>query len=247
MTSPPAATSRQPPLAARALRKSYGGHEVLHGVDLDLAGGTATVLLGANGAGKTTLVRILAGELLADQGAVKVAGHDLGTDAAIAGLVHVAQDPPLADFLTTREHATAMAELRGRPIDAVTADLEAAADKLALKPHLDRPVFALSGGMRQKAALSLAFASGAGAILLDEPYAGLDIRAAHALRELINLRRDAGAALLIASHLAEAALAVADRAIVLGDGRIALDLDKAALDAFGADPRAFEQAVLQAM
>lgn len=235
------------PLGARGIRKSYGAQPVLHGVDLDLAAGTTTVLLGANGAGKTTLVRILAGELLADVGAIKISGHDIGTPDAIKALAHVAQDPPLADFLTTREHAIAMAGLRGRPTDELAAELEACAERLELLPHLDRPVFALSGGMRQKAALCLAFAAGADTILLDEPYAGLDIRSAHALRELIDNKRAAGVALLVASHLAEAALAVADRAIVLAGGRIALDLDKPALLSFGGDPRAFEQAVLAAM
>lgn len=235
------------PLAARGLRKSYAAHDVLHGVDLDLDASTTTVLLGANGAGKTTLMRILAGELLADRGAVKVAGHDIGTPAAIKALAHIAQDPPLADFLTCREHATAMAALRGLNEDDTLSAMRRAAEHLGLGPHVDRPVFALSGGMRQKTALSLAFASQANAILLDEPYAGLDIRSAHALRELIAEARAAGTAFLVASHLAEAALAIADRALVLSAGRIALDLDSTALASFDNDPRAFEEAVLRAM
>ena len=235
------------PLAARGLRKSYADHEVLHGIDLDLQAGTTTVLLGANGAGKTTLMRILAGELLADRGVVKIAGHDVGSAEAIKGLTHIAQDPPLADFLTCREHATAMATLRGLPVDDVLAEMQSAAERLGLGPHIDRPVFALSGGMRQKTALALAFASKAGALLLDEPYAGLDIRSAHALRQLVAQARDQGTALLVASHLAEAALAIADRAIVLSAGRLALDLDSTALASFNNDPRAFEEAVLHAM
>ncbi len=235
------------PLAARAVHKSYGEIEVLSCIDLDLTPGTVTMLLGANGAGKTTLVRILAGELAADRGVVKINGAQSGTPEAIKGLIHIAQDPPLANFLTTREHAIAMADLREQPQQAVVQTLEATAERLALAPHLDRPIFALSGGMRQKAALSLAFASKANTMLLDEPYAGLDIRSAHALRQLVIEQRDDGTAFLIASHLAEAALAIADRAIVLAGGRIAMDIDNDTLASFGGDPRAFERAVLEAM
>lgn len=232
---------------ALGICKTYGQRSVLHGVDLELSAGTATVLLGANGAGKSTFVRILAGELLADSGQITVAGHALGTDQAIAALIHVAQSPPLAEFLTTNEHAEALADLRRRSLVDVQTELRAAAEQLALGDHLDRPILALSGGMRQKAALCLAFASGCQTLLLDEPYTGLDIRSAHALRGLIAAKRDAGGALLIASHLAESALAVADRAVVLSGGCIALDLDKDALADFGGDPRAFEAAVLTVM
>ena len=234
-------------LAARGVQHAYGAQPVLRGVDIDLRPGEATVLLGANGAGKTTLIRVLAGELIAKRGVVTIAGHAVNTERGLRALAYIAQDPPLADFLTTLEHAEAMAQLRERSWDDVKLELESAARRLELLAHLARPVRSLSGGMRQKAALCLALSAGAQVLLLDEPYAGLDIRSAHALRQLMIEQRDKGGALLIASHLAESALAVADRALLLHDGRLALDLDKTDLASFDGDPRAFEAAILAAM
>ncbi len=235
------------PLAARAIRKSYGNRSVLHGIDLDLEASTVTVLLGANGAGKSTFVRILAGEMWPDHGVVKAGGIDaLGATAPI-DVAHVAQDAPLADFLSTNEHTDALIDLRGLEPAKTRTAVKAVATRLGLAGHLDRPMYALSGGMRQKAALSIAFAANTAALLLDEPYAGLDIPSALALRELIAERRADGAAILVASHLAEASLAVADRAVVLAGGRIAADMDSAQLASFGGDPQAFERAVLEAM
>lgn len=236
-------------LSARRIKRSFGPLDVLRGVDIDLHAGQVTVLLGANGAGKSTLIRVLAGDLCADQGVVRVAGHDLDADpdAARRHLVYLAQSPPLAPFLTAREHAEAMIAFRERPRDEAMAELERCAHALAIGADLDRPVRALSGGMRQKAALSLAFATAAPLVMLDEPHAGLDIPSALAMRTLITTRRDAGTAFLVASHLAEAALAIADRALVLAKGLLVADLGPDELRAFGGDARAFEQTVLEAM
>lgn len=238
-----------PALEARRLRKAFGKITVLRGIDLDLFAGRVTVLLGANGAGKSTLMRVLAGDLLADQGVVLVRGCDLNEQPTQArrNLIHVSQSPPLAPFLTTREHGEAMFEFRSLEADAATARLTEYAAALGLDGHLDRPVRVLSGGMQQKAALALALASEARLILLDEPHAGLDIPSAITLRRLIQRSRDRGTALLVASHLAEASLAIADRALVLAAGQLVLDLNTEELAEFGGDARAFEQQVLAAM
>ena len=114
-----------PILSARSLRKSYGCQEVLRGIDLDLAAGHVTVVLGENGAGKSTLLRVLAGDLRPSAGEVSVDGHSVGAqpDTARARLVYVAQHPPLAPLLTLREHAEAMGAFRGLGRDAAQASL----------------------------------------------------------------------------------------------------------------------------
>ena len=236
-------------LAARQLHQSWLAQPILKGIDLDLAPGTVTVLLGANGAGKSTLIRILAGELVPDRGAVKIAGFTLGEqdDQGRAALAHVAQSPPLAPFLSALEHAEAMIGWRKLDAEPTLALLRDHADALQISRALERPTRVLSGGMRQKAALCLGLAAQTNVLLLDEPYTGLDIRSALALRRLLQTHRDNGCAILVASHLAESALAIADRAVVLSRGQLALDLDGDALAAFDGDARAFEQAVLVAM
>jgi len=244
MTDAPSAILR-----ARGLTKRYGTQPVLHGIDLDLAPGRVTVVLGENGAGKTTLMRLLAGDLRPDDGTVHVGGADLhGTpDVARKQMIFTAQHPPLAPLLSLRDHAEALIALRGLDPGRAAHELASLAEVFTLSHAMDRPVRALSGGMAHKAALSLAFLAETPLILLDEPHSGLDVRSALALRGRILARKAAGTAFLLASHLAEATLAVADRAFVLAQGRIALDLGPAELAAYRGDARAFEADVLRAM
>ncbi len=236
-------------LHATGLDKRYGSLHVLHGIDLTLTRGQVTVILGENGAGKSTLLRLLAGDLLADGGQIAVDGLDLQSQpaAARALLVYVAQHPPMAPLLSLREHAQAMIAFRNLDASAALAQLEQLVNTLNLQQAIDRPIRALSGGMAHKAALVLAFLAKVPLIILDEPHSGLDVRSALALRQLIAQARAQGTTFLLASHLAEATLAIADRAIVLRAGAIALDLSAEQLAQFHGDARAFEQTVLEAM
>ncbi len=235
-------------LRATGLAKHYGDKTVLSRVDLSLQASEIIVLLGENGAGKTTLMRLLAGELPADAGEVRVMDVDLRLHAerARAHLVYVAQHPPLAPLCSLREHAEAMSGFRGLA-PSWPAELQALAATFRLERSLDLPIRSLSGGMAHKAALCLAFLSRAPLILLDEPHTGLDVRSALALRDLIRARRDQGTAFVLASHMAEATLAVATRAAVVAGGVLARVFEPTDLAQFGGDARQFEQAVLQAM
>lgn len=236
-------------LAGRGLHKHYGPHHVLRGVDLTVHRGEIAVLLGENGAGKTTLLRVLSGELAADSGLVVVGGIDLRSqlDAGRSKLVYVSQRPPLAPLLSLHEHAVALARFRQQPQDATLAQLQQAATALRLDHALHTPIRALSGGMTHKAALCLAFCADVPLRILDEPHTGLDVRSALALRELIRERQALGESFLLASHLSEATLALADSAVVLSGGQLVRRFDGTELQAFGGDARAFEQAVLAAM
>ena len=236
-------------VATRRLHKRFGALQVLRGIDLDLHAGEVTILLGANGAGKTTLIRALAGDLHPDQGVIKINGKDLDAEPEQARkqLVFVSQSPPLVPTLSTLEHAMAMAAFRALQWPSYQDRLQRCADALSIGRDLNRPVRALSGGMAQKAALCLALAAQTPALLLDEPMTGLDIPSAMALRELVIEARQRGTSVLLASHLTENALAVADRAIVLSGGQVALNLNQDDLDALGGDTRAFEKVVLEAM
>jgi ABC-type multidrug transport system ATPase subunit len=236
-------------LVGRGVHKSYGAQPVLRGVDLSVQRGEIAVLLGENGAGKTTLLRVLAGELLADQGLVLVAGQNLSEalDAARKGLVYVSQRPPLAPLLSLREHAMALARFRNQNQEATLAVLEEVAAVLRLSQAVDKPIRALSGGMTHKAALCLAFCADVPLRILDEPHTGLDVRSALALRGLIRDRQAKGATFVLASHMSEATLALADSAHLLAGGQMVRRFASPELAGFGGDARAFEQAVLAAM
>lgn len=225
-------------LGARALRKAFGHNEVLRGVDLDLRGGEVCFLLGVNGAGKSTLLGILGGDVALDQGAMRVEDG--------ARVVFVPQKPPLAPLLTPSEHLEAMLALRGLG-DPAAQRYRDAAEALGITGFFEAPCRTLSGGTQQKVALCLGFAATADVLLLDEPWTGLDILSARALRGLIEAERDRGVAVLTASHLPETAVALADRAIVLAGGRIVHRISDAEMTAFGGDPRAFEASIVDAM
>lgn len=236
-------------LVAQGVCQQYGAQKVLDGINLTLQPGQVTVILGENGAGKSTLLRTLACELAATQGSLQIGEFDAlrSPELAAAALIHVAQHPPMAQGLTPDEHVQALIAFRHLQPGETRARLQHIAQALRIEGVLARPVRALSGGTTHKVALMLAFLAQTPLILLDEPHAGLDVRSALALRALIREARDAGTSLVLASHLAEATLAVADRALVLANGRWALDLDATQLADFKGDSRQFEAAVLQAM
>ena len=241
--------SPQPILTCVGLSKRYGSLQVLKNVELSVAANEIVVLLGENGAGKTTLMRLLSGELLPDSGSILVDGIDLHgrPDEARAKLVYVSQRPPLAPLASLREHAQALGEFRKLDARRVAEDLEELAGLFSLTRAIDLPIKSLSGGMAHKAALSLALMAEAPLVLLDEPNTGLDVRSALALRQRILTQRGRGTTFVLASHLAEATLAVADRAMVVARTGIARTFSGAELQAFGGDARSFEREVLAAM
>jgi ABC-2 type transport system ATP-binding protein len=247
--SNPPLTAGVPMLACRGLSKRFGSHVVLKDVDLSIAPGEILVLLGENGAGKTTLMRLLSGELLPDAGTIEIQGLDLHAQPrqARARLIYVSQRPPLAPLASLREHALALGEFRGLVADRLAAELAELAEMFSLTRAVDLPVRSLSGGMAHKAALTLALIAQAPLVLLDEPNTGLDVRSSLALRQRILAQRAAGTTFVLASHLAEATLAVADRAIVVARTGLARTFEREELLSFDGDARAFEHQVLQAM
>jgi ABC-type multidrug transport system ATPase subunit len=209
-------------ITGRAVTKTFGGHRILQGVDLDIAAGERVALLGLNGAGKTTLMRCMLG-LVPFEGALNVAGAEVRSDgrAARAAIGYVPQRPPHFDG-TLEEVVAFYAALRGVRVARVRERMA----ELGLDPaaHAGKPVRALSGGMLQKVLLALALASEVPLLLLDEPTANLDPRARRdflrALRAL-----DPSMTIFLASHQLGDVEAVADRILVLHDGRIAFDGD----------------------
>lgn len=207
-------------IRARDLVKHFGAHRVLDGVTLDIPAGERVAVLGLNGAGKTTLMRCLLG-LVPFEGALVVADHDLRADPRRARerIGYVPQRAPHFEG-TLAATVAFFSRLRGLDPGAVARGL--AALDLELAAHGAKPVRTLSGGMLQKVLLALALGADVSVLLLDEPTANLDARAR---REFLGaLRRvPAGTTVLLASHRLADVEAVADRILVLHDGRVAFD------------------------
>lgn len=221
-------------LAARGISAGYGTRDVLAGCDLELAAGELIAVVGPNGAGKSTLVRVLSGLLRPRAGRVTLRERPLGSLSRAEIAREIAVVPQVFETLfpfTVREIVAlgrvARLDALGR---ATAADQEAVAramEALALAPLAGRGVVELSGGERQRVVLAMALAQEPIVLLLDEPTVHLD--PAHqlaTLRLLRGLARERGLAVLAVMHDLNLA-ALADRVVVLADGRVVRDASPA--------------------
>ena len=174
-------------IETRGLRKSFGDHVVLDGIDLDVASGTIFALLGPNGAGKTTMIQILSTLISADGGEVRVADHDLAREAdAIRRAIGVTgQFSAVDSLLTGEENLLLMADLHhlgrreGRQRAAELLDRFDLVDAAKQRPAT------YSGGMRRRLDLAMTLMGDPRIIFLDEPTTGLDPRSRHTMWQII--------------------------------------------------------------
>ena len=222
LLTPPRATGTQPAVLATGLRKSFGDHVVLDGIDLNIAEGTVFALLGPNGSGKTTTVQILSTLLPADGGAVRVGGHDLGTEPELvrAAIGVTGQFSAVDGLLTGQENLLLMADLyhldrvEGRRRAArllALFDLAEAAGTMAMT---------YSGGMRRRLDLAMTLVGEPRIIFLDEPTTGLDPRSRRTMWQIIRDLSARGVTIFLTTQYLEEADQLADRIAVLDHGRL---------------------------
>jgi ABC-2 type transport system ATP-binding protein len=217
-------------LELRGLSLSYGHRRVLRGVDLRLERGELVGLIGPNGSGKSTLMRACAGLLAPDAGELRIDGLEFahGRVEAQRRFGYAVEPERLPPILRGRQCIELVAHTRGLDGGALD-EAFALAQRLGLVRWLDNEVGEYSLGTRQKLAVVLALIGAPPLLLLDEVMNGLDPLASFALKEELRARADTGAAVLLATHGLEVAERFLDRAVLLLDGRIAADWDKAAL------------------
>ena len=205
----------------RELSIRYGQRVAVDGLGLELAAGEIALLLGPNGAGKSTTLAAMAGALLPSAGAIEVDGEDLASAprAARAKIGFADQPPALYDFFTVEEHVGFVAEARG----AKTGDAAAVLDKLGIAKIAQRPCRELSFGMRQRVGLAAALVGPVKLVLLDETLNGLDPHASRHARATLRATADAGAAILMSTHLLGVAERLCDRILVMDRGKLVAD------------------------
>jgi ABC-2 type transport system ATP-binding protein len=199
----------------------YGKRVAVDGLALELAPKEIVLMLGPNGAGKSTTLAAIAGAVLPSRGQIFVGGEDLATAprAARAKVGFADQPPALYDFFTAEEHVAFVAEARGAEAGAALDML----GKLGLAKIAQRPCRELSFGMRQRVGLAAALVGPVQLVLLDETLNGLDPHAARAARATLRERADAGAAILMSTHLLGVAERLCDRVIVMDKGKLVAD------------------------
>ena len=209
-------------IAVSGLRKAFGDKVVLEGIDLDVAAGTVFSLLGPNGAGKTTTVNVLTTLMKADGGTVRVAGHDVATEAkAVRAVIGVTgQFAAVDELLTGQENLQLMVDLNratsGKGGRIVTELLE----RFELVESAQKPVSTYSGGMRRKLDLAMTLVGNPRIIFLDEPTTGLDPRSRRTMWGIVRELVADGVTIFLTTQYLDEADQLADRIAVLDQGRL---------------------------
>ncbi len=200
-----------------ALRKRYGSHTALHGLDLTVETGTVFGLIGPNGAGKTTTLRLLLDIIRPTSGEVAVLGQAprAGGAAQRRRIGYIPGELRLEGRVKGRALLRHLAEISG-PVAPGT--IEQLSERLGL--DLDRPVRTLSKGNKQKLGLVQAFMHQPALLVLDEPTSGLDPLIQREFLSMVREARDAGQTVLLSSHVLSEIQQAADDVAVLAQGRI---------------------------
>jgi len=209
-------------LTIKNLRKSYDALEILKGIDLEIKDKEFVVFVGPSGCGKSTLLRTIAGLETATSGNIIMDENDI-TDAQPAkrDLAMVFQSYALYPHMSVRENMSFALKLAGIGKAEIDKKVEDAAAILKLDPLLDRKPKALSGGQRQRVAIGRAIVRKPKIFLFDEPLSNLDAALRVNMRlELSRLHQELQATMLYVTHDQVEAMTLADKVVILNDGRI---------------------------
>ena len=208
-------------LSINGLVKAFD-RPAVDGLSLSVRGGEFYCLLGPNGAGKTTTLRMVAGLLRPDSGAISIFGVDALREpvAAKRMTAWVSDEPMIYDKLTPLEYLEFVAGLWS--VDAQEAQSRAVdlIDCLGLTPHTNERCGGFSKGMKQKVALAGALVHDPKLIILDEPLTGLDAGSARTVKDVLRQRVQRGTTVIMTTHILEVAERMAERIGVIDRGRL---------------------------
>ena len=209
-------------LELKSIRKAYGGHEVLKGIDLEVKDGEFVIFVGPSGCGKSTLLRTIAGLEDATSGSVQIDGEEVGHVApAKRGIAMVFQSYALYPHLTVKDNMGLGLKQAGAPKAEIEERIAKAAGMLSLEPYLARRPAELSGGQRQRVAIGRAIVREPKLFLFDEPLSNLDAALRVNTRlEIARLHRSLKATMIYVTHDQVEAMTLADKIVVLNAGQI---------------------------
>jgi len=232
-------------IAITDLNVSRSGQPIVHVVSAEIMPASWFGVIGANGSGKTTLLRAIAGRLPIARGSCALFGAECAQDRS-ARAQAIGFAPPI-EYFPASLHLRELLELAGDPIDAQQERNRTLWDALGLQQLLDIPAGECSSGMKQRAAIALAFATPCRVVILDEPFNWLDPVAAYDVRAVLAQMVTGGLALVTALHDLTTLCGFCDSGIVLAKGRVSLTLDTAMLRAGRHDAARFESDLVAAL
>jgi sulfate transport system ATP-binding protein len=209
-------------IEATGITKRFGDFVALEGVDLHVASGQLTALLGPSGGGKSTLLRIIGGLEEPDAGQVSIDGREItGVPAQRRNVGFVFQHYAAFKHLSVFRNVAFGLEIRKRPKDEIRKRVHELLELVHLEQFADRLPAQLSGGQRQRMALARALAVEPSVLLLDEPFGALDAKVRRELRDwLRRLHDEVHVTTVFVTHDQEEALEVSDEIVVINQGRI---------------------------
>ena len=204
------------------LTKTYGDKKAVDDLTLHIAPGEIYGFIGHNGAGKTTTLKSVVGILQFDAGTVTIDGTDLKADplACKRKLAYIPDNPDLYDYMTGIKYLSFIADVFGVDAQTRQARIRQYGDIFEITGDLAQPIAAYSHGMKQKLAIISAWLHQPRLILMDEPFVGLDPKAAHLLKGMMRELCDAGGAIFFSTHVLEVAEKLCDKVAIIKGGKL---------------------------
>ena len=204
------------------LTKTYGEKKAVDDLTLHIAPGEIYGFIGHNGAGKTTTLKSVVGILQFDQGKITIGGKSIKTDplACKRLLAYIPDNPDLYDYMTGIRYLNFIADVFGVDAQTRRERIRTYADTFELTGDLAQPIAAYSHGMKQKLAIIAAWLHDPRLIVMDEPFVGLDPKAAHTLKGMMRQVCDNGGAIFFSTHVLEVAEKLCDKVAIIKGGRL---------------------------
>ena len=204
------------------LTKIYGDKKAVDDLSLHIRPGEIYGFIGHNGAGKTTTIKSCAGILQFEQGEITIDGRSVKTDPLGCKqiLAYIPDNPDLYEFLSGIKYLNFVADIFGVSKQDREARIEKYADLFDLTGDLAQPISAYSHGMKQKLAIISAWLHAPQLVVMDEPFVGLDPKAAHLLKGMMRELCDRGGAIFFSTHVLEVAEKLCDKVAILRAGKL---------------------------
>ena len=204
------------------LTKTYGEKKAVDDLSLHILPGEIYGFIGHNGAGKTTTLKSVAGILRFDAGEIRIGGTSIRTDplACKRKLAYIPDNPDLYDYMTGIQYLNVLANIFGASAADRQARIRELAERFELTNDLAQPIAAYSHGMKQKLAIISAWLHAPQLVVMDEPFVGLDPKAAHLLKGMMRELCDRGGAIFFSTHVLEVAEKLCDKVAILRAGKL---------------------------
>ncbi len=204
------------------LTKSYGDKKAVDDLSIHILPGEIYGFIGHNGAGKTTTIKAVTGILSFETGEIFINGKSIKTDpiACKKELAYIPDNPDIYEFMTGIKYLNFIADIFRIDAAVRSERINKYADLFELTEDLAQPIASYSHGMKQKLAIIAAWIHDPKLIIMDEPFVGLDPKAAHTLKQMMRKACDEGSAIFFSTHVLEVAEKLCDKIAIIKDGKL---------------------------